>query len=143
MLRSYLLIAWRNIRKNKVFSLINILGLALGTAACLLIMQYVSFELSFDQFHQNADHIYRVIDDRYQNGKLIQHGSITYPAVGPNMKKDFPEVLDYTRITPGDARMNVKVDNELFVEKGGSFFADPAFLKIFTFPMLAAIRVRP
>jgi hypothetical protein len=77
-----LLIAWRNLKKNRVFSFVNILGLAIGMAACLLILQYVSFELSFDRFHANAADLYRVTNDRFQNGKLIQHGTITYSAVG-------------------------------------------------------------
>ncbi|MEM6843865.1 MAG: ABC transporter permease, partial [Bacteroidota bacterium] len=61
MLRSYLKIAYRNLLKNKVFSLINILGLAIGMAACLLILQYVTFELSYDNFHKKGDQIYRVV----------------------------------------------------------------------------------
>ncbi len=78
MIRNYFRTAWRNLWKNKVFSLINILGLSLGMAACLLILQYVNFELSYDQFNQNAPNLYRVVNDRYQNNKLIQHGTITY-----------------------------------------------------------------
>ena len=74
MLKNYLKTAWRNIKNNKAFSLINIIGLSLGMAACLLILQYVSFKLSFDRFNDNAKDIYRVYNDRFQNGKLIQHG---------------------------------------------------------------------
>ena len=84
----------RSISKNKLFSIINIAGLAIGMAACLLILQYVSFELSYDQFNTNADDIYRVANDRYQEGKLVQHGTITYSAIGKAMKDDFPEVMD-------------------------------------------------
>ena len=69
-------------------------------AACLLILQYVSFELSFDQFNKNAADIYRVYNDRYQNGKLIQHGTITYSAIGKAMQDDFPEVVNHTRVDP-------------------------------------------
>ena len=86
MFKNYFKTAWRNLIKNKVFSLINIAGLSIGMAACLLILQYVSFELSFDQFNNNAADIYRVVNDRYQNGKLVQHGTITYSAVGIAMK---------------------------------------------------------
>ena len=77
MLKNYLKIAFRNLWKYKSFSAINIGGLAIGMAACLLILQYVSFKLSYDQFNKNAKDIYRVANDRYQNGKLIQHGTIT------------------------------------------------------------------
>ena len=93
MIKNYFKTAWRNLWKNKVFSLINILGLSLGMAACLLILQYVNFELGYDHFNTNASDIYRVVNDRYQNNKLIQHGTITYSGVSKAMKDDFPEVL--------------------------------------------------
>src|ERR1700761_3044539 len=101
MIKNYFKTAWRNLWKNKVFSLINILGLSLGMAACLLILQFVNFELSFDHFNQNASNLYRVVNDRYQNNKLIQHGTITYSAVSKAMKDDFPEIQAYTRVLPG------------------------------------------
>src|SRR6188768_3885762 len=98
MFKNYLKIAFRNLWKYKSFSAINIIGLAIGIAMCLLILQYVSFELSFDQFNKNADDIYRVSNDRYQNGKLIQHGTITYSGISPAMQADYPEVINYTRV---------------------------------------------
>ena len=82
MIRNYFKTAWRNLMKNKIFSIINIAGLSVGMAACLLVLQYVSFELSYDQFNKNAGDIYRVYNDRYQNGKLIQHTTKTYSAIG-------------------------------------------------------------
>ncbi|HEV3250192.1 MAG TPA: ABC transporter permease, partial [Puia sp.] len=100
MYRNYLKTAWRNLMKNKAFSLINIAGLSIGMAACLLILQYVNFELSYDQFNKNAEDIYRVYNDRYQNGKLIQHGTITYSAIGKAMKDDYPEILNNARVEP-------------------------------------------
>ncbi|HEY4654869.1 MAG TPA: permease prefix domain 2-containing transporter [Cyclobacteriaceae bacterium] len=101
MLSNYLIIAWRNVRKNKVFSAINIFGLGTGLAACLLIFQFVSFELSYDKFNEKFDRTYRVTNDRFQNGKLIQHGTIMYPTIGPTMKKDYEEIEEYTRLMPG------------------------------------------
>src|ERR1700759_4315556 len=100
MFRNYLVTAWRNLKKNKVFFFINISGLAIGMAACLLILQYVNFELSYDQFDKNLPNLYRVYNDRYQNGKLIQHGTITYSGVSKAMKNDYPEVDAYSRIEP-------------------------------------------
>jgi len=100
MLVNYFKTAWRNLTKNRIFSLINIAGLSLGMAACLLIVQYVSFELSYDQFNKNAANIYRVVNDRYQNGKLIQHGTITYSAISKAMKDDYAEVQNTTRVEP-------------------------------------------
>ena len=81
MLKSYLKVAFRSLWKYKGFSAINIAGLAIGLA-CLLILQYVSFKLSYDQFNMNIKTISRVVNDRYQQGKLIQHGTITYSGVG-------------------------------------------------------------
>src|SRR5580765_7665116 len=100
MFKNYLKTIFRNLRKNKIFSAINIAGLSIGMAACLLILQYVSFELSYDQFNKNAKDVYRIVNDRYQNGKLIQHGTITYSAVSKAMQDDYPEVVNHTRVVP-------------------------------------------
>ena len=100
MIKNYFKIAWRNLVNNKADSTINIVGLSIGMAACLLILEFVSFELSYDRFNKNANDIYRVTNDRYQKGKLVQHGTITYSAVGPAMKADFPEVINNTRVEP-------------------------------------------
>ena len=101
MISNYLKIAFRNLWKHRSFSAINIGGLAIGIASCLLILQYVSFKLSFDQFHENANDVYRVANDRYQNGKLIQHGTITYSGVGRALKDDYEEVIENARVRPG------------------------------------------
>jgi putative ABC transport system permease protein len=135
MIKNYFKTAWRNLWKNKVFSLINILGLSLGMAACLLILQYVNFELSFDHFNKNAQDIYRVVNDRYQNNKLIQHGTITYSGVSKAMKDDFPEVLNYTRIYPmGEQVITYK---EKRIPKEVSISVDNSFLSMFSYPVLA------
>jgi putative ABC transport system permease protein len=138
MFRNYLTIAFRNVVKNKVFSAINVFGLGIGLAACLLIFQFVSFELSYDNFQEKLDRTYRITNDRYQHGKLIQHGTIMYPTVGPVMAKDFPEIESYTRIMPA-GQLNVKVDDKIF--KGEiCHFMDEHFLTVFSFPLLAGDR---
>src|ERR1700674_4221717 len=113
MYRNYLKTAWRNLMKNKAFSLINIAGLSIGMAACLLILQYVSFELSYDQFNKNAADVYRVYNDRYQNDKLIQHGTITYSAIGKAMQDDYPEVVNHTRIEPSGGQIITYKDKKI------------------------------
>src|SRR4026208_2206968 len=105
MIKHYLKVSFRNLWKYKSFSAINILGLAIGMATCLLILQYVSFKLSFDQFNKNAKDIYRVVNDRYQNGKLIQHGTITYSGVGKAMNDDYEEVIQNTRVEPSGEKI--------------------------------------
>src|SRR5664279_5807776 len=135
MIKNYLKIAWRNLVNNKVHSLINIVGLSIGMAACLLILEFVSFELSYDSFNKNASDIYRVANDRYQNGKLVQHGTITYSAVGPAMKADFPEVLNNTRMEPMGSLILIKDDKKLEVKQ--TLAADNEFLSVFSYPLLA------
>ncbi len=135
MLISYFKIAWRKLMKNKTFSFINIAGLTIGMAACLLILQYVSFELSFDQFHTNIQDIYRVYNDRYQNGKLIQHGTITYSAVGKAMNDDFDEVVENVRVLPQGEQI-LTYNNRRFSEDD-AFAVDSNFLTMFSFPLIA------
>jgi putative ABC transport system permease protein len=135
MLKSYLLTAWRNIRKNKVFSIINVIGLAIGMAACLLILQYVNFELSYDQFNKNVADIYRVYNDRYQNGKLIQHGTITYSAIGKAMQQDYPEVIDHARVEPWGKQVII-YDNKKYGDQN-TLAVDNSFLSMFSFDLVA------
>ena len=78
MISSYIKIAWRVLIRQKAFSLINILGLAVGMAACLLIVQYIGFELSFDNFHKNGYRIYRIKHQNYSQGNLIENLPRTY-----------------------------------------------------------------
>src|SRR6266496_1914085 len=135
MFKNYFKTAWRNLMKNKTFSFINIAGLAIGLSACLLILQYVNFELSYDQFNKNAPDIYRVVNDRYQDGKLIQHGTITYSGIGKAMKDDYPEVVNYTRWEPlGDG---VIIYNDKKIGNQRSFAVDNSFLSMFTYPLVA------
>jgi len=138
MIKHYLKISFRNLWKYKSFSAINILGLAIGMAACLLILQYVSFKLSYDQFHRKADNIYRVVNDRYQQGKLIQHGTITYSGVGRAMNNDFEEVIQNTRVAPsGEAIITY---NDKKIAEPNLFFVDSNFLSVFDFPLVAGDR---
>jgi putative ABC transport system permease protein len=135
MIKNYFKTAWRNLLKNKSFSLINIAGLSIGMAACLLILQYVSFELSYDQFNKNAADIYRVYNDRYQNGKLIQHGTITYSAIGKAMKDDFPEIQDHARVEPFGKTIIKGNDKKI---SGQEVLAvDNSFLTMFSYPLIA------
>lgn len=121
--------------KSKTFSFINIAGLSIGMAACLLILQYVSFQLSYDQFNKNAADIYRVVNDRYQNGKLIQHGTITYSAIGKAMQDDFPEVIQHARVMPFGKSIisynNKRIGDEDVIA------VDNSFITMFSYPLIA------
>jgi putative ABC transport system permease protein len=138
MIRSYIIVAFRNLLKSKVFSAINVLGLSIGLAACILIFQFASFELSYDKFNEKLDRTYRVTNDRFQHGRLIQHGTIMYPTIGPTMAKDYPEIEEYTRLMPGGT-MNVKIQDKNF--RGDvCHFVDERFFSVFSFKMLAGER---
>src|SRR5687767_7717617 len=140
MIKHYLKVSFRNLWKHKSFSVINIAGLAIGMAACLLILQYVSFKLSFDQFHKKADNIYRVVNDRFQQGKLIQHGTITYSGVGRAMNEDFEEVLQNTRVVPSNEAI-ITYNNKRIAEPD-LFFADSNFFNVFDFSLVAGDKHR-
>jgi putative ABC transport system permease protein len=129
MLRNYFLVTYRNVRKNKMFSAINIAGLGIGLAACLLILQFVKFELSYDTFHEKLDRTYRVTNNRYQNGNLIQHGTITYPTIGPTMARDYDEIESYTRVMPA-GEMNLKIEDRNFRGDEGPYSKSQNRLKI-------------
>jgi len=135
MLKNYFKTAWRNLGKNKVFSFINIAGLAIGMAACLLILQFVNFELSYDQFNKNVSDIYRVYNDRYQNGKLIQHGTITYSAIGKAMQSDYPEVINHTRVFPWGNNI-ITCDNKKFGDQNVTA-VENSFLSMFSYRLIA------
>ena len=97
MLINYFKIAWRTIKKNKLFSAINILGLSIGIALCFMIMLYVQDELSYDRFNKNADNIARIIFNANINGGKISE-ALLWRQSQQTMKKDFPEVKDAARI---------------------------------------------
>ena len=135
MIKNYFKIAWRNINRHKGYSGINILGLALGIAACLLILQYVSFELSYEDFQVNKNRIYRVQQDRYDHGKLSTQWASGAYAVGNSFKDAIPEIEDYVKVV-GAGRVVVEVNNQpLKIEK--VFFAGNSFFNIFSYPLIA------
>jgi putative ABC transport system permease protein len=111
MLKNYLKIAWRNIVGNPLFSAINIIGLAIGLACCIMITIFVRYEVSFDKHWDNADRTYRVTRDFFGNN--LQLAAVA-PPIAPLLKQDFPEIEDITRILPtgsitlsrGDMRVN-------------------------------------
>lgn len=134
MIRNYFKIAWRNIRRQKSYAFINIAGLAIGVAACLLILQYVSFELSYENFQENGDRIYRVHQDRYDNGKLSTQWAGGAYAVGNSFKDAIPEIEEYVKVVPENEVTAVKGDQPVKFEK--VYFTTASFFDVFTFPLL-------
>jgi putative ABC transport system permease protein len=136
MFSSYLKIAFRNLSKRMGYSLLNVIGLAIGITCCLLIFQYVSFERSYDRFPKRANDIVRLRLDSYQQGQLAWKSATIYPAIGPNMKKDFPEVEDFCRLHDADLLLSNEEKNVKFNELKG-YYADPSFLKMFNVQLVS------
>jgi len=133
MIKNYFGIAFRSLLKHKVFSFINILGLAVGIAACFLIFLYVSLETSYDNFHSKADRIYRVVADVKTPTETIKSSIVTSP-VAINLKRDFPEIEDAVRIAPEG--LLVKKGNIKFQEEK-SVLADSTLFNVFDFTLIA------
>ena len=133
MFKNYLKIAFRNLKKHKVYTFINIFGLAAGIAAVLLIIAFIQAELSYDKFHENIDSIYRISVISKKEGKQVSDSHVYTAPIGEAMKKDFPEVADFTRIT--NAITYVKTKNNTF-KMTGIRYVDPSFFDIFSFKLL-------
>lgn len=138
MFRNYLKIAFRNLLKNKVFSFINILGLAIGMAACLLILQYVTSELSYDEFHTNKDNIYRLKQNRYNKGVLSTEWAAGCAAIGLALKEAFPEVEEYAllRYTQGVVFNKEASGGPISFKEEKMYFATTSFLPMFSFDLV-------
>ncbi len=135
MLKNYLLISWRNLFRNKAYSAINIGGLAIGITACLLILQYVAFETSYENFHKKKDRVYRVKQERYNGGKLETEWAGGAFAVGNHFKEAIPEIEEYVKVMQsGDIIVDVK-DEILKIDE--VFYATNSFFDVFSYPLVA------
>ncbi|HTE33209.1 MAG TPA: ABC transporter permease, partial [Chryseolinea sp.] len=146
MLRSYLIVSWRNLLRNKIFSLINITGLAIGLAVGFLIYQYVEVELSYDRFHKNADRIYRLPISYSGSFSSLRPSATNHPAMGPMLKADLPEVESFTRLVraslfmPSPTVSYEEGATSLIFNEQKVYMADQSFTTLFTFPMISGDR---
>ena len=131
MLRNYLKIAWRNLTRNKTNTFINVVGLAMGLAACLLLLTYLQNELSYDAFHAKADRIARVTMEYTAEGQ-VGHVAETGTKVAPELARNFSEIEAAARLIPGQA--TVRVGEQTFAEKN-VLYADSSLFSIFSFPL--------
>ncbi len=129
MFKSYLKIALRNLRRQKIYSFINIAGLAIGMACAILILLWVQDELTFDRFHENGNRIYRVLAEWSGQKEL---SSRTPGRLGPAAKEEIPEIVNSARLSKG-TRSAFKYGDKAFYEEG-HFEVDPSFFEMFTFP---------
>jgi ABC-type antimicrobial peptide transport system permease subunit len=129
MLKNFLKITFRNIKKHKGFSFINIAGLSIGLTCSILIFLWVQDELSYDRFHENVDNIYRLVNYRgdYQN-----RGAGTPAPLAPALKNEIPEVVNFTRFAP-IFKVVVRHNDNIFYEEQ-IVLADPSIFEMFSFP---------
>ena len=133
MLRNNFKIAIRSLLKKKVFSLINILGLATGMAVCLLLLQFIKTELGYDQFHERSGRIYRLVLERKYPGRTSSYAIIP-GSIGEAVQKEYPEVEESTRIFDANGNNGntfIRIGEKIFEEKH-VLFADSNFFRVFS-----------
>ena len=136
MFKNYFKVALRNIQRHKAFSFINITGLAIGMACCILIMLWVQDELSYDKFHENKDTLYRMINQNLDAKGDLGGSTIPY-ALAPIVKSEFPEIASFTRYQDLSWRYSCSFtyQEKKFYEQD-FILADPSFFEMFSFPFI-------
>jgi putative ABC transport system permease protein len=135
MLKNYFKVAWRNLAKHKIFSFINIIGLASGLACFILIAMYVADELSYDRYNEKADRIYRVNSDVLFGGNSLRLAVSSDP-MGATLKKDYPQVEEFVRFYNSDGYRMVKKGTE-YLRENNVARADSTLFNVFTLPAIA------
>ena len=134
MISNYFKVAWRNLLKNKVFSFINIIGLATGLTCFILITLYVSDEISYDKYNEKAERIYRINSFIRLGGSELKLAVASDP-MGATLKKDFPQVEEYVRFYNSNGSKSIKKGNE-FINEPAVTHVDSTLFKVFTLPAL-------
>ena len=139
MLKHYLAVAFRNLLRHPSYAFINVAGLTVGLACCLVIFQYVAFEYSFDRFHAHEASLYRVNTAMTQAGEEQAPGAYTPHAMGPALAEAVPELERVSRVHPtySPAVVSSPSRPERVFEEEGIVYVDPDFLEMFTFPVLS------
>jgi len=134
MLKSYLTIAIRNLIRNKTYTIINALGLAMGIAFCLLTFLFIRHEWTYDQFHKKSDHIYRVIAHIQDPRTGDDHVRVMMPEkLGPLLEEDFPQIAHHVRLRDGKNGTLTYLDQTF---EDHILFASEKFFQMFSFPLL-------
>lgn len=138
MLRNYLSVAIRNLRRHPAYSLINIAGLAIGMATCILILLYIQDELSYDRYHPHADRVYRIVDDIESGGQTVQTAG-TPTGWGPALKRDFPEIELVVRLRGTESAWLVDLGHTIYYERK-VIWAGSDLFEMFSIPLAAGDR---
>lgn len=133
MIRNYFLIALRNLGRHKIHGFINIAGLGLGMACCLLLFLLIRHEWSYDRFHENGDRLYRVTIPYQAPDGSISHQNMMFPDFTPQLDAEFPSIAEATRFVQGN--LDLRVENEFYRQLAVE--VDPGFFEMFSFPLLA------
>ncbi|GAB3963995.1 ABC transporter permease [Spirosoma terrae] len=136
MLTNYLKIAWRTLLKQRGFTFINIFGLAVGLACCMLIMLYVLDELSYDRYNEKADRIYRVNSEILFGGNNM-HFAVSPDPMGPTLKKDYPQVEQFVRLHQRGTWLVRKAGESTNLRESDITFADSTLFDVFTLPLIS------
>ncbi|MFZ1808507.1 MAG: ABC transporter permease [Cyclobacteriaceae bacterium] len=128
MIRNYFISVWRYISRNSVFTAINVLGLVIGMTAFLLIVQYSEHELTYDQFWSNKENVYRVQLDRYNKGERSTRWAAGALGIGPDLKRNFPEVKSFVRMTKSNAMLS---HGDTFFKEEFVYYTSEDFFKVF------------
>ncbi|SRR5579871_751576 len=142
MFKNYFKTAFRTLLRNKNYTIINVAGLAAGTAICLLIFVIINFELSYDKFHAKKDRIYRVLTEYHHADANIFYGQGVPFALPAGLKNSFPQIEGVAPVYFEGNDQILVLDNKgqaikKFKEEKGVFFTEPSFFNIFDFPFLA------
>lgn len=136
MFRHYITIAHRNLNRNKVSSLISIMGLAVGMGVCLLIYQYIHFEMSYDTFHANAQNIYRITQTESRNGDNLSASVFMPYALGAKGKEEIPEINQFIRMRPAAIGFVVaNTEEDIVFQEDKICYVDSNYLDFFDFPL--------
>ena len=135
MFQNYLSVAVRNLRRHPAYSLINVAGLAIGMATCILILLYIQDELSYDRYHPHADRVYRIVDDIESGGQTVQTAG-TPTAWGPALKRDFPEIELLVRMRGTESAWLIDLGNTIYYERK-VIWAEPDLFNMFSVPLVA------
>lgn len=131
MLKNYIKTAWRSIRKNKLYTLINLVGLTTGIVSCLLIGLYIWNEWNFDRFHENGDRIAKVYMEYQFSGTKVE-SDMTGTKVGPQFQRAFPQIESFVRV---DKMTRAVSHEELTFEESGILYVDAPFFEVFSFEL--------
>ncbi len=136
MFKNYFTSLWRHISKNKVFTFINVSGLAIGMLACILISQFVLHELSYDDFLDKKDRIFRLQQDRFDKGELSTQWAAGAAGIGPDLKLNFSEVKKFTRLSRHYATVS---SGDTFFREEDLYFASEDFFEVFSIRLIEGV----